>query len=79
MDVHHHFKSLTSLSPLQFQKQLRLVEARWQMLADDSPPSIAALNVGYESVTQFTQEYTRMFGLRSVRETRETRNGMRAA
>ena len=60
---HHHFRTITSLSPLQFQKQLRLVEARRRMLSDSLPVSRAAFEVGYESVSQFTREYGRMFGL----------------
>jgi AraC-like DNA-binding protein len=60
---HHHFRAVTSLSPLQFQKQLRLIEARRMMLANGAPPSNAAYAVGYESVPQFTREYRRFFGL----------------
>ncbi len=60
---HHHFRAITSLSPLQFQKQLRLIEARRRMLSDGLPVSRAAFEVGYESVSQFTREYGRMFGL----------------
>ncbi len=60
---HHHFRAITSLSPLQFQKQLRLIEARRRMLVDGLPVSRAAFEVGYESVSQFTREYGRMFGL----------------
>jgi AraC-like DNA-binding protein len=76
---HQHFKSITSLSPLQFQKQLRLIEARRLMLADECSPGIAAFSVGYESVTQFTREYARMFGLPPVRETQAARAVVRAA
>lgn len=60
---HHHFRAVTSLSPMQFQKQLRLIEARQQMLSDGLSASRAAFAVGYGSVTQFTREYSRMFGL----------------
>lgn len=70
---HHHFRSITSLSPLQFQKQLRLIEARRIMLADGTPPSHAAYAVGYESVQQFTREYRRLFGLPPVQETKAAR------
>lgn len=59
---HHHFRALTSLSPLQFQKQLRLIEARRLMTAEGVSASSAAFSVGYESVPQFTREYGRMFG-----------------
>lgn len=65
---HQHFRSLTSLSPLQFQKQLRLIEARRLMLAEGVSASSAAFAVGYESVPQFTREYGRMFGLPPVRD-----------
>ncbi|NZA27194.1 AraC family transcriptional regulator [Luteimonas sp. SJ-92] len=57
-----HFKATTSLSPLQFQKQLRLIEARRLMLAMGCTASRAAAEVGYASVPQFTREYGRMFG-----------------
>jgi len=76
---HQHFKSITSLSPLQFQKQLRLIEARRQMLAEECSPGMAAFSVGYESVTQFTREYARMFGKPPVRETQAARAVVQAA
>ena len=70
---HVHFRSITSLSPLQFQKQLRLVEARRRMLALGEAISNAAYGVGYESVPQFTREYGRMFGLPPARDVRQAR------
>ena len=70
---HHHFRAITSLSPIQFQKQLRLIEARRRMLSDGLPVSRAAFEVGYESVTQFTREYGRMFGLPPGRDRSEGR------
>lgn len=60
---HQHFRAVTSLSPLQFQKQLRLIEARRLMASEGATASSAAYAVGYESVPQFTREYGRMFGL----------------
>jgi len=60
---HRQFKSLTSMSPLQYQKQLRLLEARRLMVADDANVETAAFEVGYESPSQFSREYSRMFGL----------------
>ena len=60
---YQHFRAATSLSPLQFQKQLRLIEARRLMTAEGLSASSAAFAVGYESVQQFTREYRRMFGL----------------
>jgi AraC-like DNA-binding protein len=76
---HQHFRTVTSLSPLQFQKQLRLIEARRLMLSDGVSSSSAAFAVGYGSVSQFTREYGRMFGLPPVRETKTARGNVRAA
>lgn len=59
---YRHFSKVTSLSPLQYQKQLRLYEAQRLMLAEDFDAAAAAYEVGYESVSQFTREYKRMFG-----------------
>jgi AraC-like DNA-binding protein len=59
---HHHFRRLTSMSPLQFQKWLRLTEARRLMLVQGADASEAAYNVGYESPSQFSREYARQFG-----------------
>jgi len=70
---HHHFRAVTSLSPMQFQKQLRLIEARRWMLGEELPASWVALTVGYESVPQFTREYARMFGLPPGRDRSENR------
>ncbi|MBB4005535.1 AraC family transcriptional regulator [Aurantimonas endophytica] len=67
---HRHFKALTSLSPLQFQKQLRLIEARRLMLAKGYTATQAAGTVGYESASQFSREYSRMFGTTRKRESR---------
>lgn len=60
--LHRHFKAITGFSPLQFHKQLRLYEAQRLMLAENERADLAALAVGYESVTQFNREYKRMFG-----------------
>ncbi|PZD73243.1 Regulatory protein PchR [Acaryochloris thomasi RCC1774] len=65
---HHHFKAVTSMSPLQYQKQLRLLEARRLMLAENSNASNAAYQVGYESPSQFSREYSRMFGAPPIRD-----------
>lgn len=65
---HHHFRSLTALSPLQFQKQLRLQEARRLMLAERMDAANAAFQVGYESPSQFNREYNRMFGAPPLRD-----------
>lgn len=66
---HQHFKSLTSMSPLQYQKHLRLLEAKRLMLSDGEKAGAAAFTVGYESVSQFSREYARMFGASPSRET----------
>jgi len=76
---HQHFRAVTSLSPLQFQKQLRLIEARRLMLSEGVSASSAAFTVGYESVSQFTREYGRMFGLPPVREIKAARGNAQAA
>ena len=65
---HHNFRAVTSLSPLQFQKQLRLIEARRLMVAEGASASSAAFSVGYESVPQFTRDYGRLFGQPPVRD-----------
>lgn len=70
---HQRFRAVTSLSPLQFQKQLRLIEARRLMLADGRSASQAAYAVGYESVPQFTREYGRMFGAPPAQDIRQAR------
>jgi AraC-like DNA-binding protein len=59
---HHHFKAMTAMSPLQYQKQLRLSEARRLMLSENLEASSAAFRVGYESPSQFSREYSRLFG-----------------
>jgi AraC-like DNA-binding protein len=75
---HHHFRAVTSLSPLQFQKQLRLIEARRMMLSEGVSASSAAFAVGYESVPQFTREYGRMFGLPPVRDIKAAREDVQS-
>jgi AraC-like DNA-binding protein len=65
---HHHFRSMTALSPLQYQKQLRLQEARRLMLAERVDAANAAFQVGYESPSQFSREYNRLFGAPPLRD-----------
>jgi len=65
---HHHFRSMTALSPLQYQKQLRLQEARRLMLAERMDAANAAFQVGYESPSQFSREYNRLFGSPPLRD-----------
>ena len=72
---HRHFRRVTTLSPLQFQKRLRLYEAQRLMLLEGTDATTAALEVGYESVTQFNREYKRLFcepPLRNVSKMRST-------
>lgn len=59
---HHHFKSVTSMSPLQFQKQIRLQEARRLMLGDDLDAASAGHRVGYEDPAYFSRDYKKLFG-----------------
>jgi AraC-like DNA-binding protein len=66
--LHHHFKAITSMSPLQYQKQLRLQEARRLMLADGLDAASAGERVGYESPTQFSREYRRLYGAPPLRD-----------
>ncbi len=71
---HHHFRALTAMSPLQYQKWLRLTEARRLMLTDRLDAATAAFQVGYESPSQFSREYSRLFGappLRDIHNLRE--------
>lgn len=67
---HHHFRQMTSLSPLQFQKRLRLIEARRLMRFQGASASSAAFAVGYESVPQFTRDYGKLFGAPPLRDAR---------
>ena len=71
--LHHHFKAVTAMSPLQYQKQLRLQEARRLMLIDMTDAATAAHRVGYESASQFSREYSRLFGAPPLRDTRKWR------
>ena len=59
---HFHFKAVTAMSPLQYQKRLRLLEARRLLLVEGRDAASAAYRVGYESASQFSREYSRMFG-----------------
>ncbi|AYG58485.1 AraC family transcriptional regulator [Rhizobium jaguaris] len=70
---HQHFKTLTSMTPLQYQKQMRLLEARRLMVAGSANVENAAYQVGYESASQFSREYTRMFGAPPKRDVAEMR------
>jgi AraC-like DNA-binding protein len=61
--IHRHFKAATAMSPLQFQKQIRLLQARMLLVAGAPTASSVAFDVGYESASQFSREYARFFGL----------------
>jgi AraC-like DNA-binding protein len=71
--LHHHFKTLTNMTPLQYQKHLRLQEARRLMLVEAMDASAAAYQVGYVSRSQFTREYSRLFGVPPLRDVEQTR------
>jgi AraC-like DNA-binding protein len=75
--LHHHFRALTAMSPLQYQKQIRLQAARARMIADDVDAATVAFEVGYESASQFNREYSRLFGQPPVRDTRSLRSPAR--
>ena len=64
---HHHFRVLTAMSPLQYQKWLRLNEARRLMLIERLDAATAAFQVGYESPSQFSREYSRLYGAPPLR------------
>ncbi|WP_443114619.1 AraC family transcriptional regulator [Herbaspirillum seropedicae] len=68
--LHHHFKLVTAMSPLQYQKNLRLQEARKLILTADASVATAAHRVGYESSSQFSREYSRLFGAPPLRDKR---------
>jgi len=71
--LHHHFRQLTAMSPLQYQKRLRLVAARERMLIAGLDAASAAFEVGYESPSQFNREYKRFFGQPPVRDIKARR------
>src|ERR1700733_14507460 len=73
--LHHHFCALTAMSPLQFQKQLRLYAARQRMLTGEVDAASAAFEVGYESPSQFNREYRRFFGRPPIRDIKALRDG----
>ena len=72
--LHHQFRSLTAMSPLQYQKQLRLHVARERMINEGLDAASAAFEVGYESASQFNREYSRFFGQPPMRDVKARRN-----
>lgn len=74
---HHHFKAVTALSPLQFQKRLRLQEARRLMLGERLDAAGAAYRVGYDDASHFSREYKRLFGAPPLRDVERLRESVR--
>ena len=73
---HHHFKSVTAMSPLQFQKQIRLQEARRLMLGEDLDAASAGVRVGYEDPAYFSREYKKLFGAPPQRDIAKLRSNL---
>ncbi len=71
--LHHHFKAITTMSPMQFQKQLRLQEARRLMLSEDFDAASAAYRVGYHDAAHFNREYKSLFGIPPMRDVQRLR------
>jgi AraC-like DNA-binding protein len=76
---HRHFKAVTALSPLQYQKRIRLLHARALLIAGEGNATSVAFGVGYESATQFSREYSRFFGLSPSKDTLQIVCGSRPA
>lgn len=76
---HQQFKAVTAMSPLQYQKRLRLTEARQILLAENADAASAAYRVGYQSVSQFSREYARMFGAPPIRDVGSLRGAVTAS
>ena len=77
--LHQHFKTVTGMSPLQYQKQIRLQEARNLMLSQSVDAATAAHAVGYDSPSQFSREYRRQFGAPPLRDAERLRGALNAA
>jgi AraC-like DNA-binding protein len=73
---HRHFKSATAMSPLQFQKQIRLLQARTMLIAGADSAAAVAFEVGYESASQFSREYARFFGLPPAKDVRKVQSDL---
>ncbi|NKJ07866.1 AraC family transcriptional regulator [Rhizobium sp. SG741] len=77
--LHHHFKAVTAMSPMQYQKQLRLHEARRLMIVEQLDVGSAGHRVGYQSPSQFSREYSRLYGLPPLKDVEAMRNNAVAA
>ncbi len=75
---HHHFKSVTAMTPMQYQKQLRLHEARRLMLVERLDAGTAGHQVGYQSPSQFSREYSRLYGASPARDVDGARDAIAA-
>ena len=73
---HAHFRAVTAMSPLQFQKQLRLQEARRLMLSEDLDAAEAGYRVGYDDASHFNREYKRLFGAPPMRDVERLRGAV---
>lgn len=76
---HRHFKAVTAMSPIQYQKRIRLLQARQLLIAQSGNASSVAYAVGYESASQFTREYARLFGQPPARDVSSIRENIRPA
>lgn len=76
--LHHHFKAVTAMTPMQYQKQLRLHEARRLMLVERLDVGTAGYHVGYQSPSQFSREYTRLYGLPPLKDVNSAREAVAA-
>jgi transcriptional regulator GlxA family with amidase domain len=74
---HRHFKAVTALSPLQYQKRIRLLHARAQLMSGQGSATTIAFSVGYESPNQFSREYARLFGLPPSRDLAKAAQALR--
>ncbi|MDE1995275.1 MAG: AraC family transcriptional regulator, partial [Rhizobiaceae bacterium] len=76
--LHHHFKNVTAMTPMQYQKQLRLHEARRLMIVERLDVGTAGHRVGYQSPSQFSREYSRLYGLPPLKDVEGMRNSIAA-
>ncbi len=76
---HRHFKAVTAMSPIQFQKRIRLLQARQLLISQAMNASSVAYDVGYESASQFTREYARFFGLPPAKDAAQIRERIKTA